>query len=362
MAQKNIVYDKNRQLPKTGEGNRFLIMRRKVQNPGDDATMQKVNPIMAGRLIRGTGTVIDMKLIRDGGLLIRAKDWKSANSIHQIVRIPGFEVEVSEYAQLNKSVGVIYDRSLVAATDEEIMKELEVKKCVKVKRVQKTMGDGSKHDTGTFFLTFGTVKLPKFVTIGYSNIEIKPFVPNPTRCFKCQRFGHVSSSCKSTKKICVNCGLEEHANEGEKCGNHAKCVNCESTEHNSMSRECPEFMYRKKIEDIKVHEQKSHIDATRLLDARDPMARPSKKPRQTFSSTLRGGTCNCACCSARGKENAEKRKQSELHFTSDEETIMQNNQKKRVKPTWRDLEIADDGKDQFVKPTSNGGTSSNNKQ
>lgn len=121
MVNENIIFDKNRKLPNMGEGNRFLIMRRKVRKAGDEESMQKVTPIMAGRLIRGVGSVIDMKLIRDGGLLIRAKNYKAANSIYQIVKIPGFEVEVAEYTQLNKSVGVIFDRSLVAATDDEIL-------------------------------------------------------------------------------------------------------------------------------------------------------------------------------------------------------------------------------------------------
>lgn len=353
MAQNNIGFDRNIKLPASGEGNRFLVMRRKVEKDGDDATMQRVNPIMAGKLIRGVGGVIDMKLIRDGGLLIRAKNWKSANAICQIVRIPGFKVVVTEYAQLNKSVGVIYDRALIAATDDEILKELEPKKCIKVKRVQKTMPDGTKRDTGTFFLTFGTVTLPKFITIGYSNIQITAFVPNPTRCFKCQRFGHVSNSCKSEKKICVNCGMEEHVEEGEKCANRAKCVNCESTEHNSMSRDCPEFMYRKKIEDIKVHEEKSHVDATRLLDARDPLARPSKKQRQTYASTTRALTCKCCTCGANPKTGGEKRSQTELLIESDEEVALRNIQQQKKTRIGRDLETADDGDDHTMKDVNN---------
>lgn len=333
MVNENIIFDKNRKLPNMGEGNRFLIMRRKVRKAGDEESMQKVNPIMAGRLIRGVGSVIDMKLIRDGGLLIRAKNYKAANSIYQIVKIPGFEVEVAEYTQLNKSVGVIFDRSLVAATDDEILKELEPQKCTKVRRIQKTQQDGSKHDTGTFFLTFGTVKLPASITIGYSNIQLTPFVPNPTRCFKCQRFGHVSVSCKSTAKIYVNCGREDHVKEGEKCRNPAKCMNCDSSEHNSMARECPEFLYRKKIEEIKVHEQKSHVDATRLLDARDPMARPTKKPRTTFASTLRAAACTCGhTCGAAAAELREKRKHDqELVLESDEEALLKSKQTKAKK-------------------------------
>lgn len=284
-----------KQLDKNPAGMRFLIMRRKAKKEGDDITMFKVNPILVGRVVRGQGDIIEMKLIRDGGLLIKAKDYKTANNVFQLTGFPCFDVVVEEFTQLNKSIGVIHDRSLVAATDEEIMAELTKENCTKVRRISKTFADGVKRDTGTFFLTFGQIALPKAINIGYSHLQVTAFVPNPIRCFKCQKFGHVSSYCRSDDKICMNCGLKEHTQEGEKCKNPKKCVNCESTDHNSMARDCPEFLYRKKIEDIKVHEQKSHIEATRLLDSRDPMAKPSKVPRKTFATVTAGKKCNCPC-------------------------------------------------------------------
>lgn len=321
-AKISVGFNKNIQLPNNIPGSRFLIMRRKKKNETDDDSMVKVNPIMLARLIRGTGQIIDMKIIRDGGLLIKAKDYKAANSIFQISHIPGFDVTVSEYSQLNKSTGVVHDKSLVAATDEEITEALKTLHCTKVRRVQKTLADGHKIDTGTFFITFGTVVLPKYVTIGYSSLQVSPFVPNPMRCFKCQKFGHPSSSCKAVEKICVNCGKAEHTGEGDKCAEPKKCVNCNSLDHNSMSRDCPEFQYRKKIEEIKVHEQKAHIEAVRLLDARDPLARPSKTPRTTFASVARGSGCKCKCqCKEKAPAMPVKRQRTDLPITDTDEEM-----------------------------------------
>lgn len=331
-ANSNVEHDRQLKLPSLGEGSRFLVMRRTIDGKNDDLTMRKINPILAGRIIRGTGSVIDMKLIHDGGLLIKAKDYKSANSIFQITGFCGFKVNVSEYTQLNKSTGVIFDRSLTAATDEEIKEELAKHRCIRVKRVQKTLPDGSKVDTGTFFLTFGTVVLPKHISIGYSSFTMTPYVPNPTRCFKCQKFGHVSASCKAPNKLCVHCGKEDHVGEGQKCTNPAKCLNCDSSQHNSMSRDCPEFLYRKKIEEIKVNEQKSHFDATKLLNDRDPMAKPSKNPRSTFSSTLKAALCTCGCkCGAKAPENQKRKQVDDLQILSDEEILLRNKAKQPKK-------------------------------
>lgn len=285
-ANNNITFDRAIKLPNPADGTRFLIMRRTIDDTNSDITMNKVNPIMLAKLIRGVGNVEDMKLIHDGGLLIKAKTYTSANSIHQITRIPGFNVKVEEYTRLNRSTGVIFDRSLATATDEEILDELEPVRCIKVKRVLKTLHNGEKVATGTFFLTFATVRLPAYITLGYMSHKMSPYIPNPTRCFSCQKYGHVSSACKATKKTCVNCGQDEHAPIGEKCQNAKHCVNCDSTDHNSMSRECPQFLYRKKIEEIKIYEQKNHFEATKILDARQPTANPTKMIKPLFSSIV----------------------------------------------------------------------------
>lgn len=294
-ARTDVQFNRAAKLPNESEGSRFLVMQRRVDREGDDHTMRKVNPIMLAKLIRGVGSVESMKLIHDGRLLIKAKTYKAANSIFQIKAVPGFDVMVAEYTQLNKSVGVIFDRSLTAASDEEILEELKPFNCKIVRRVMKTGKDGEKFATGTFFLTFSTLKLPKEITIGYNMHKMEPYVPNPTRCFKCQRFGHVSNSCRSNDKICVNCGEVEHTTKDEKCGNPPRCVNCKATSHNAMSRDCPEYMYRKKIEELKIHEEKSHVEATRLLEARDPTANPAKAAKKTYASAAGSGNTSCHC-------------------------------------------------------------------
>ncbi|GFS92976.1 hypothetical protein TNCV_1886281 [Trichonephila clavipes] len=38
--------------------------------------------------------------------------------------------------------------------------------------------------------------LPQTIKAGYLNCKIRPYIPNPLRCFKCQRFGHSQTSSR----------------------------------------------------------------------------------------------------------------------------------------------------------------------
>ncbi|GFV55556.1 uncharacterized protein TNCV_2573961 [Trichonephila clavipes] len=60
-------------------------------------------------------------------------------------------------------------------------------------------------------------KLPTTIKAGYLNCKIRLYIPNPLRCFKCQRFGHSQTSC---------------------CG-QLTCSRCASTDENITKEKCP---------------------------------------------------------------------------------------------------------------------------
>ena len=76
-------------------------------------------------------------------------------------------------------------------------------------------------------------KGPEKIFIGYMCYGVRPYVPPPLRCFKCQRFGHVGAVCKG-KQRCGRCGGDH---EYGKCEEGAKlqCCNC-GGEHSSAYR------------------------------------------------------------------------------------------------------------------------------
>ena len=59
--------------------------------------------------------------------------------------------------------------------------------------------------------------------MGLYNVKVSPYVPNPIRYLKCQKFGHGKGQCKGKLK-CFKYGEEDH--EGFDCKNNLKCSNC----------------------------------------------------------------------------------------------------------------------------------------
>ena len=53
--------------------------------------------------------------------------------------------------------------------------------------------------TNTHILTFNTSKISESLKVCYLNIPVSQVVPNPLRCYKCQRF--VTSKCKHSETV-----------------------------------------------------------------------------------------------------------------------------------------------------------------
>ena len=70
--------------------------------------------------------------------------------------------------------------------------------------------EGKMIPTNTLFLTFGSQELPKEITVGYLKVKVALFVPNPMRCFNCNKFGHTSQHCKvAAEKISMKVGVRD---------------------------------------------------------------------------------------------------------------------------------------------------------
>lgn len=74
-----------------------------------------------------------------------------------------------------------------------------------------------------------------------------PSHPNPFRCKKCFRLGHIACRC-SDKKCCRNCA-KSHPPDIP-CS--TRCVNCSSPSHTSDSDTCPSLLTMKAIIKISV--------------------------------------------------------------------------------------------------------------
>ena len=66
---------------------------------------------------------------------------------------------------------------------------------MEIRRIQIRRKTGETIDTNTYIMTFNTHKIPKEIKIGYQKINVEPYIPNPLRCYKCQRFGYHQDQC-----------------------------------------------------------------------------------------------------------------------------------------------------------------------
>ncbi|GBN71715.1 hypothetical protein AVEN_270916-1, partial [Araneus ventricosus] len=98
-------------------------------------------------------------------------------------------------------------------------------------------------------------------------LSVRTYIPNPLRCFKCQRFGHSKTSCRGTL-TCARCAEVGH--KSTDCTRTEKCVNCKG-EHTSFSRNCSAWKQEKEIISIKnKKKQISYPEARKLVNSQTP--------------------------------------------------------------------------------------------
>ncbi|GFY18764.1 RNA-directed DNA polymerase from mobile element jockey [Trichonephila clavipes] len=115
--------------------------------------------------------------------------------------------------------------------------------------------------TKDLILTFNTPKLPTTIKAGYLNCKIRPYIPNPLRCFKCQRFGHSRTSCRG-QLICSRYATVGHYSTD--CALEAKSINC-SQPHSADSKLYPKWKTEKQIQEVKTNRNITYLEARKLI-------------------------------------------------------------------------------------------------
>lgn len=90
------------------------------------------------------------------------------------------------------------------------------------------------------------------------------YIPNPLRCFNCQKFGHGKSTC-NRKAVCPRCGKEGHLET--ECHDTPHCANC-AGEHPAFSKECTEWAKQKEITTTKFERNISFWEARQIVEQR----------------------------------------------------------------------------------------------
>ncbi|GBM45666.1 hypothetical protein AVEN_237908-1 [Araneus ventricosus] len=164
-------------------------------------------------------------------------------------------VSVSPHETLNTSKGVITCGELFNVPLDEITEKLQSQRVSHIRR------DGQLLNTKHLVLTFSSHVLPEYVKAGYMRLSVRLYIPNPLRCFKCQRFGHSQTSCRGTL-TCARCAEVGHESTG--CTAKEKCVNCKG-DHTSFSRNCLSWKLEKEVVATKVKNQISYPEARKIV-------------------------------------------------------------------------------------------------
>lgn len=174
-----------------------------------------------------------VKTLRDGNLLISCRNKDQQQRLMKCKTLLGKNIKPQTWEERGKVMGVISGVS-TEITEEHIQRNIKGGLVTKVKRLPYTR-NGVREQSMSVMLIFDEDKIPERVRIGYLSYMVRPYIPPPTRCFKCQRYGHVAAACRG-KIRCAKCGGEH---EYGKCKEGSKiiCCNC-GREHRAAYKGC----------------------------------------------------------------------------------------------------------------------------
>ena len=239
----------------------------------------KISPFAIQKGIEGIGgKPVDIKRLRSGDIVVHVEKKAHAINLLRTTRFAQHTVKCTPHRTLNSSKGILRCRDLEHDSDDYILNCLKSQGVVHVKRFN-TKINGVIKKTNTFLLTFNTPTLPKDIKVGYMNCEISKYVPNPMRCFKCQRYGHTESRCKQ-ELTCGKCGQMGHAFND--CAEEAKCVHCAGN-HPAGFKGCPRWKEEKEILTIKANCGVSFPEAKRQYAE----TKKSLSHQQTYSQVVK---------------------------------------------------------------------------
>ena len=206
---------------------RFLI----IHSEKEDESISSLSPFLVHKTIMSlTGEPESIKNLRSGDLLIQCVKEKHETTLLNLKIFCGLKCKVTPHSSLNISKGIVRCPALNRQTCEHILEFMGEQGATDVRRIS-VFRDGAKKSTNTFVFTFNSPVLPSVVKIGFMQVKVDVYKPNPLRCYQCQVFGYHENKC-GRQAICVNCSMPEHCPVGQ-CQRPAKCVNCSGEHLNS---------------------------------------------------------------------------------------------------------------------------------
>ena len=268
---------------------KFLIMAHKDPSK----KLSKENPFLVDKALKDIlgRKFYQVKQLNSGHLLIEVDLKMTHDKLLTVKKLRDIPVTVKAHSTLNQCKGKVYCDDMDNMTIDYIKQELKDQHVTEVYRPDKRNGQ----KVNIHILTFNITTRPKEIRIGYLNLQVKEYIPNPRRCFQCQGYGHGQKHCQRDP-ICAKCATCDPEHPAfEHCNNEPKCCHCGQA-HFASSKDCPLFKLEKEIT-IKKHRNNLTFPAARDQVFRENPSLvaqvPSIKPRvnkNTYSAAVASPT------------------------------------------------------------------------
>ena len=261
----------------------FLV----VKACDDNVSFRKMNVFWPKKQIHAICGPVDVEIEApaNGTLIIKTNGRKYTKALLNTTTFCGKQVTVSLHNARNTCKGTIFAPELRHMTEEEILSDLRGDGVTHIRRIT-SFRDGQRRDTSLLVLTFDSTTLPEKLVIGWLRKDVRVFVPNPLRCYNCQRFGHGSTSCRQPAR-CQKCGEAPH--EGSDCTSPKSCLNCGSADHLVSSSQCPVWKDEKQVCEVKAKTGLSYPEARRQVKAE----KATPIPGRSYAKAASVQTASC---------------------------------------------------------------------
>ena len=212
-------------------------------------TLSKLSPFAIHKGVKGiAGGEVTINRQFSGDIYLTCSKKSQSDNLLKCVLFGGIApAAVTPHKSLNSSKGVVRNWELARTDPDEIKENVPVitdVHCIVVKK------NNVEIKTNTLILTFNTPQIPDYLKICYLNIPVTQYVPNHIRCYKCQRFGHVTGRCKHSE-TCARCSETGH--KDDTCTKGYKYINIDcGDKHTSYNKKCSYYKREFDIQHIRV--------------------------------------------------------------------------------------------------------------
>ena len=187
-------------------------------------------------------------------------------------------------------------------------------------------------------------EIPAKVQLGFLTFKTRVYIPLVTRCYKCQKYGHIAAKRRKEEPTCSVCaGPHVYADCHSK---DKKCANCRAA-HSTSYWQCPRYILAKKVTYRAATEHISYRDAVLQLcheervlksntdivanitdkasEATGSRQTRSNQKKQMGSSTTQAGKTNQRNTVTKGIQYNAANAEPTLTTTTAEETVSKHN-------------------------------------